>query len=183
MNYKNPKSSALWARWLAVLLAGVLVGITPAKAQQDYPSRTVRVVNTFPPAGPSDIISRAVAEKMQSALKQSFVVENKPGAGGNIGADAVAKAAPDGYTILTGIDTTFTINPNLYKSMPFKPEELKPLMIMASSGCWSAPTRRSARRRWSSSCASARPTACCSARAAMAAPAIWRRRSWARAPG
>jgi tripartite-type tricarboxylate transporter receptor subunit TctC len=118
---------------LVAALAVATAGGT-AIAQDSYPSRTVKIVNTFPPAGPSDIISRAVADKLQGTLKQSFVVENKPGAGGNIGADAVAKSPADGYTILTGIDTTFTINPNLYKSMPFKPDELKPLMIMASSG-------------------------------------------------
>ena len=62
------------------------------------------------------------------------MVENKPGAGGNIAADQVARAPADGTTILSGIDTTFTVNPNLYKSIPFKPDDLKPLIIMASSG-------------------------------------------------
>jgi tripartite-type tricarboxylate transporter receptor subunit TctC len=62
------------------------------------------------------------------------VVENKAGASGNIGADAVAKAPADGYTVLVGIDTTLTVNPHIYKAMPFKPADLKPVMIMASSG-------------------------------------------------
>ena len=106
----------------------------PAAAQTAFPANTVKIVNTFPPGGPSDIISRLVADKMQAALKQPVIVENKPGAAGNIGADQVARAAADGYTILSGIDTTFTANPSIYKSMSFKPGDLKPLMIMASSG-------------------------------------------------
>jgi tripartite-type tricarboxylate transporter receptor subunit TctC len=75
-----------------------------------------------------------VAEVLQNTFKQSFVVENKAGASGNIGADIVAKSAPDGYTLLVGIDTTLTINPHIYTVMPFKPDDLKPVMVMASSG-------------------------------------------------
>ena len=105
-----------------------------ARADSTFPFGPVKIVNAFPPGGPSDIISRLVAEKMRATLKQPFIVENKPGAGGDVAADQVAKAPADGYTILTGIDTTFTVNPSIYRSMPFKPEDLKPLMIMASSG-------------------------------------------------
>jgi tripartite-type tricarboxylate transporter receptor subunit TctC len=106
----------------------------PAWSQGLFPSQPIHIINAFPPAGPSDIISRALAEKMSAALGQSVVVENKPGAGGNIAAAQVAKAPADGYTILTGIDSTFTVNPHVYKTMPFKPQDLKPLMVMASSG-------------------------------------------------
>ncbi len=77
------------------------------------------VVPTVP--GPLDAFARAVLEKVSDKLKQPFVVENRPGAGGNVGADAVAKAAADGHTILFAIDTTFTVNPSLYKSMSFDP--------------------------------------------------------------
>ena len=113
-------------------LALAAVAGAPAAAQA-LPG-PVKIINSFPPGGPSDIISRLMADKMQATLKQTVVVENKPGAGGNIAADQVARAPADGLTILSGIDTTFTINPGIYKSMPFKLEELKPLMIMASSG-------------------------------------------------
>ncbi len=105
-----------------------------ADAQAAFPAGPVKIVNAFPAGGPSDIISRLVAEKMSAALKQPFIVDNKPGAGGDVAADQVARAPADGYTLLTGIDTTFTVNPSIYRSMPFKPEDLKPLMIMASSG-------------------------------------------------
>lgn len=108
---------------------------TPALAQGTYPAaKPVTFVNAFPPGGPADILARSVASILQTSLKQSFVVENKPGAGGNLGADYVAKSRPDGYTVMFGIDTTFTVNPHIYKNMPFKPGDLKPLMIMASSG-------------------------------------------------
>lgn len=75
-----------------------------------------------------------MAATLQESLKQSFIVENKAGASGNIGAAQVAKSAPDGYTVLFGIDTAFTVNPHLYAAMPFKAGDLKPVIIMASSG-------------------------------------------------
>ncbi len=122
--------------WLAGLpLAAALVLHAPAlRAQEAYPSKPVKFINSFPPGGPSDMLARSVAEVLQSSLKQPFIVDNKPGASGNIGTDLVAKSPADGYTVLIGIDTTFTVNPHIYKSMPFKPGDLKPLMIMASSG-------------------------------------------------
>jgi tripartite-type tricarboxylate transporter receptor subunit TctC len=106
----------------------------PAHAEPAFPSGPLKIVNAFPPGGPSDIISRLLADKLHGSLKQPVIVENKPGAGGDVAADQVAKAPADGYTILTGIDTTFTVNPSIYRSIPFKPEDLKPLMILASSG-------------------------------------------------
>jgi tripartite-type tricarboxylate transporter receptor subunit TctC len=121
-------------RRLAAVVCMAVAAAATARAEPAFPSGPVKIVNAFPPGGPSDIISRLVAEKMQAALKQPFIVENRPGAGGDVAADQVAKAPADGYTILTGIDTTFTVNPSIYGSMPFKPEDLKPLMIMASSG-------------------------------------------------
>ncbi len=103
-------------------------------ASQSFPDKPVRIVVNFPPGGPSDILARSLGDKLSAALKQPFVVENRAGAGGNVGAEAVARSAPDGYTVLFAIDTTFTVNPNLYRSMPFKPEDLKPLILIASSG-------------------------------------------------
>lgn len=101
---------------------------------QNYPNKTVKLINSFPPGGPSDVIARSLAESLQNSLKQPFIVENRAGAGGNLGADFVAKSTPDGYTVLIGIDTTFTINPNIYKSIPYKINDLKPVMVIASSG-------------------------------------------------
>ena len=108
---------------------------TPAlHAQGTWPTQTVRFVNNFPAGGPSDILARSVSQVLQEQFKQSFVVDNKPGAAGNIGAADAAKAAGDGNTLLFGIDTTFTINPHLYPSQGFKQTDLKPVIVMASSG-------------------------------------------------
>jgi tripartite-type tricarboxylate transporter receptor subunit TctC len=105
-----------------------------ARAQATYPAKPVKLVNSFPPGGPSDILARVLAEVLAAQFHQPFIVENKAGAAGNIGADLVAKSTADGSTVLVGIDTTLTVNPHLYPSMPFKAADLKPLMIMASSG-------------------------------------------------
>ena len=116
------------------LMAALALNSPPALAQGAYPARPVKFINSFPPGGPADVLARSVADVLQNSLQQAFVVDNKPGASGNLGADMVAKSPADGYTVLIGIDTTFTVNPHIYKSMPFKPGDLKPLMIMASSG-------------------------------------------------
>lgn len=104
------------------------------QARPAWPMRTVRLVNNFPAGGPSDALARSVAHALQESLGQSFIVENKPGAAGNIGAIDVANAAADGHTLLFGIDTTFTINPHLYASQGFKLSDLQPVIVMASSG-------------------------------------------------
>ncbi len=113
----------------AAWLAGNAAAQTPA-----WTSKPVKFVNSFPPGGPSDILARAVAEALQKQFNQSFVVDNKPGAGGNLGTDLVAKAPADGTTVLWGIDTTFTVNPHIYKNLPYKHSDLKPLVVIGSSG-------------------------------------------------
>lgn len=116
-----------------IVAAACLLAAFAAHAQA-WPTKPVKIVNNFPPGGPSDMIARSVADVLQNQFKQPFVVENKAGASGNIGADVVAKAPADGHTVLFGIDTTFTVNPHIYKGMPFKPSDLRPVMVMASSG-------------------------------------------------
>lgn len=116
-------------------LAAVLISIQPglAKAQAAYPTKPVKWVLNFPPGGPSDLIARLIGERLLAAYKQPVVIESKPGAAGNIGADIVAKSPADGYTLLMTIDTPFTINPSLYPNLPFKVTDFKPVMIIASS--------------------------------------------------
>ncbi|RVT90603.1 tripartite tricarboxylate transporter substrate binding protein [Rhodovarius crocodyli] len=92
-----------------------------ARAQGSYPERAIRLVVPFPPGGGTDTISREVAGQMQAIANWTVVPENRPGAGGNIGLDAVAKAAPDGYTIGMGQTSNLAINPTLYPNMPFHP--------------------------------------------------------------
>jgi len=94
---------------------------TPVRAQEDYPSRSVRMVIPFAAGGPTDIVGRIMGAKMGELLGQQFVVEDKTGAGGNIGADIVAKSAPDGYTLLMATVSTHAINPALYKRIPYDP--------------------------------------------------------------
>ncbi len=105
----------------------------PAWAQS-YPSKPIKFITNFPAGGPADFLARSVGEYITTQSKQAVVVENKSGAGGNIGADFVAKSPADGYTVLFGIDTTFTVNPYIYKNMAFKPADLRPIMVMVSSG-------------------------------------------------
>jgi tripartite-type tricarboxylate transporter receptor subunit TctC len=112
----------------------LLWGSTVWAQAPSWPNKPVKFVNSFPPGGPSDILARAVGDVLQKQFNQPFVVDNKPGAAGNVGADWVAKSAPDGHTLLWGIDTTHTINPHIYKVMPFKDADLKPLVVISSSG-------------------------------------------------
>jgi len=114
---------------LALLMGSSALAQTPA-----WPSKPVKFINSFPPGGPSDILARSVGDVLQKQFNQPFVVENKAGAAGNVGADLVAKSAGDGHTLLWGIDTTHTINPHIYKAMPFKDSDIKPLVVISSSG-------------------------------------------------
>ena len=103
---------------LAGALAAAAVMTTGSVLAQQYPDRPIKVVVTTVP-GPLDAFARAVVNQMSQRLKQPMVVENKPGAGGNVGSDIVAKAPADGYTVLFALDSTFTVNPSLYEKMPF----------------------------------------------------------------
>jgi tripartite-type tricarboxylate transporter receptor subunit TctC len=114
MTRRRPLVAVLTALTLAPLAALPL-----AAAAQAWPSKPVRIVVPFPPAGTTDILARALAPELQRAFGQPFVVENKPGAGGNIGAAEVAKAVPDGHTLLMGTVGTHAINPALYAKMPY----------------------------------------------------------------
>jgi tripartite-type tricarboxylate transporter receptor subunit TctC len=99
---------------------------------QSWPVKPIKVIAPYPPGGPSDLVMRTAAEKIQAILKQPLVIENQPGAGGNIGAASVARAVPDGYTFLIATDTLLTVNPHVYKSMPFKLDDLKPISVLSS---------------------------------------------------
>ena len=118
------------SRSFLLLVAVVVPSLTFAQA---WPDRTVRIVLTFPPAGVTDIAARLVAERLNNALKQPFVVDPRGGGGGNVGADLVAKAKPDGYTFGITTDTLFTINPQIYTKMPFDAaKDLIPVATLAS---------------------------------------------------
>ena len=99
-----------------MLLTVAVLGLTAVAAQaQTYPSRPVKVIVPFAAGGPLDIVVRGVTDKLSASLKQPFIIENRAGAGGNLGTEAAAKAAPDGYTLLMSLSTALTANPSLYR--------------------------------------------------------------------
>ena len=107
-------------RYLVSMFAACLLASPLLAQSQQYPNKPVRVIVTTVP-GPLDTFARIICDKISIDLKQPFVIENRAGAGGNIGTDFVAKSSADGYTLLFAIDTTFTVNPAIYKSLPFDP--------------------------------------------------------------
>ncbi len=115
----------------AVLLS---VGVTvSAQAQPQWPSKPIRFVVPYPPGGPLDTIARVLAEKVKVSLGQPVIVENKPGAGGNIGVDLIAKAQPDGYTLVMGAVATHAINPWLFSKIPYDAvKDFAPVALVAS---------------------------------------------------
>src|SRR5258708_25539791 len=104
----------------ALLLAGLLSVASLVGAA--CPSKPVRVVIPYPPGSTPDIVGRSLCERLQKAFGQPFVVDNRTGAGGNIGTEAVAKAAPDGYTLLPAINGPVAAHKYLYKSLPYDPD-------------------------------------------------------------
>ena len=116
-------------RWALGALFACIATIASA---QGYPTRTIRLVVPFPAGGTTDILAREVAQKLTEVLGQAVVVDNRPGAAGNIGSDLVAKSAPDGYTLLMGTVGTHAINPSLYSKMPYDHvKDFAPVVLVA----------------------------------------------------
>ncbi|WP_017758449.1 Bug family tripartite tricarboxylate transporter substrate binding protein [Pseudacidovorax intermedius] len=115
-------------------LAAVLLGAGGiAQAQDTWPTKTVRIVVPFAPGGTTDILARAVAPELSKAFGQQFIVDNRAGAGGNVGAEIVARSAPDGYTLLMGTVGTHGINRALYPKLPYDPiKDFVPITLVAS---------------------------------------------------
>lgn len=117
-----------------ILLAGLVLVVTGVALAQSYPSKPVRVVIPYPPGSTPDIVGRTLSDRLQKSLGQPFVVENRTGAGGNIGTDIVAKAMADGYTLLVAINGPVAVNKHLYKNLPFDPDkDLQPISLLASA--------------------------------------------------
>lgn len=104
---------------VAVMLVTTTSAMVPSALAQNWPAKTVRIISPFPAGGASDVVSRLVAQHLSGALGQSFIVEARPGAGGNVGTDVAAKAPPDGYTLVLSSSGPLANNRFLYKSMPF----------------------------------------------------------------
>ena len=122
-------------RNISIALLGAIVVLLPAAASaQAYPSKPIKLVVPFPPGGPLDLAGRAIADHLAKAWGQPVVVDNKPGAGGNIGADLVAKSAPDGYTIVMGALSTHAVNPHLFAKLPYDAlKDFAPVTLVATT--------------------------------------------------
>ena len=117
------------------LLIALTIGATGALAQEKYPSRPITLVVPQAAGGANDAIARIVAQKLSELSGQTFVIENRPGAGGNIGAVYVAKSKPDGYTLMLTADSAFVINPSLYKNAGFDPlKDFEAVAPVATAG-------------------------------------------------
>ena len=127
-----------WMLSLVAMACGVIFSAmtsaqSVAQPTSDWPTHPLRFIVPYPPGGPLDTMARLLAEKAKPALGQNIIVENKPGAGGNIGADIVAKAAPDGYTLVMGAVATHAINPWLFASIPYDSvKDFAPVALVAS---------------------------------------------------
>jgi tripartite-type tricarboxylate transporter receptor subunit TctC len=115
------------------LIAFSAASLVCAATAQNYPSRPVKIVVPFPAGGPTDLAARLLAQQFAASMNQPFIVENRPGASGNIGTDAVAKAPPDGYTLLVSPDTPLTVNSSLFAKLPFdSARDFAPIATLAS---------------------------------------------------
>ena len=116
-----------------LILGASLLAACTATLAQDYPNKPIRFIVPFPPGGGTDSLTRLVANKLTETLKWNFVVENKPGAGGNVALDTTAKAAPDGYTLVMAQTDNVVLNPLLYSKLTYDPvKDLVPVGLVAS---------------------------------------------------
>ncbi len=132
MQINRTRRSALAAYTQAALVCALVAGASLSQAQSAWPNKQVRIVVPFAPAGTTDILARAIAPELSKAFGQTFFVDNKPGAGGNLGAENVAKSPADGYTLLMGTVGTHGINRALYEKMPYDPiKDFAPITLVA----------------------------------------------------
>ena len=116
-----------------LIAVGALAAVATLAAAQDYPTKPIKLIVPFPPAGGTDIMSRVVAQKLADNTRWTVVIDNRPGAGGNIGVDATAKSAADGYTLVMGQTSNLAINPSLFKNLPYDPlRDLAPIVLVGS---------------------------------------------------
>ena len=133
-NASPSRRSALHLGAALLGLAAITAPVASAWAQAAYPAKPIRLIVPFPPGGGTDMIARAVAQKVADQNKWSVIVDNRPGAGGNLGVDAASKAEPDGYTLVMGQTSNLAINPTLYKNLPYDPlKDLVPVALVSSS--------------------------------------------------
>jgi tripartite-type tricarboxylate transporter receptor subunit TctC len=122
---------------LVVIVMLSVLGVAHAQAQETYPTRPIHIVVPFPAGGPSDVLTRLLGDRMSADFGEPIVVDNRPGANTVIGAQLVAKAAPDGYTLLMAIDSTLVMNQYLYSHLPYDPlKDFAPVSLAAKDMGW-----------------------------------------------
>ena len=127
-------SGGKYNRFVSTLAACLLLAAGAAAYAQGYPARAIRLIVAFPPGGTSDVVARALAQKLNESFSQPVLVENRPGAGGNLGAELVAKAPADGYTLLVCTPAELAINASLYSKMPYDPvRDFTPVTLATSA--------------------------------------------------
>ncbi len=115
------------------MIAAALAAVTPGIHAQSYPNKPIRLVMPYPPGGGSDTIARPLAQRLAAGLGQQVIVDNRGGASGNIGMEAAARAAPDGYTIVMALNAQLAVNPSLFKKLPYDPiKDFAPITLMAN---------------------------------------------------
>ena len=128
------RQSLLRATAMLAGIAALALAVSAGAQAPAYPTKPIRLVVPFPPGGGTDIIARETSQKVAAATGWTFVIDNKPGAGGNLGVDAVAKAPADGYTIVLGQTSNIAINPSLYTKLPYDPQkDLAPIVMIANA--------------------------------------------------
>ena len=121
------------ARWLMIAILGLLVAAGSVGAQQEYPTRPIRLIVPFPPGGPSDVVGRMLAQRLTETFKQSVLVDNRPGAGGTIGAETAMRADADGYTMII-VSAAYAASAALYK-LPYDPvKDVTPVALIGEGG-------------------------------------------------
>lgn len=119
---------------ISIAAFSATAGFLTTASAQSYPTKPVKIIVPFAAGGPLDLLGRSLAEKLSESLKQPVIIENRGGAGGNVGTDAAAKAAPDGYTLLFVLSGTLAANPAIFDNLPFDPEKsFEPISLVASN--------------------------------------------------
>src|SRR5882672_6431442 len=133
LTWSDDQAGARMFRGGLLVMAALVAALAaaPSAAAQDYPTRAVKIIVPFPAGGSADVVPRVVGEWLSRKWGQPVVIENRPGAAGNIGSELVYKAEPDGYTLLSAPPPPLVINQNLYPKLNFDPSQFIPIIVMA----------------------------------------------------
>src|SRR5689334_19940038 len=129
-----PRVAGLYITAMRKMIAAVALLISATAHAQSYPSKPIHLIVPFPPGGGNDTVARAIAQQVGPDLGQPLVIDNRPGAGGSVGAELAAKAPPDGYTLFLAGVGSHAVNPNLHRKLPYDPiKDFTPVTLIASA--------------------------------------------------